>query len=326
MLTAKDIHGVCVMIPTPCVEGGGDWNVENSVNLDETARMTENLIQAGAGLLAACGTTGECAALLWEEKREFIDTVVQVTRGRVPVFAGATALGTKETIRQMRGLKDVGADAAFVGLPLWQTPSLRAQVQWFADLSHAVPDMPVMVYSNAMFFKSEFPSDFWKGVAKEAPTVITNKIASTEIMNNLEEIVGAVGDQIAFLPQQMAAPSARERVGDKIQGLWSTSAVMGPEPVVALWNAIESGDKQRLEQILADIRQVPPVLPRDRFAEDFPIYNGQLNNASFNAAGYVNVGPIRAPYQDLPEEYQRTAEANGKAWAELRKKYTKAAV
>ena len=29
----------------------------------------------------------------------------------------------KETIQQMRGLKDVGADGAFVGLPLWQTPT-----------------------------------------------------------------------------------------------------------------------------------------------------------------------------------------------------------
>ena len=81
-------------------------------------------------MIAACGTTGECAALLWEEKRSFIDTVVQVARKRVPVFAGATALGTKEVVRQMRGLKDIGADGAFVGLPLWQTSSRRSTPTW----------------------------------------------------------------------------------------------------------------------------------------------------------------------------------------------------
>ena len=69
MLTAKDLRGICVLVPTPCKEGSGKWDATDSVDLEETARMTENLIQAGIGSLAACGTTGECAALLWEEKK-----------------------------------------------------------------------------------------------------------------------------------------------------------------------------------------------------------------------------------------------------------------
>jgi trans-o-hydroxybenzylidenepyruvate hydratase-aldolase len=105
MLTKDDIKGVAVMVPTPTKEGGEGWDVADSVDLEETARMVESYIRAGIGLIAACGTTGECAALLWEEKRAFIDTIVQVARKRVPVFAGATALGTKEVVRQMRGLK-----------------------------------------------------------------------------------------------------------------------------------------------------------------------------------------------------------------------------
>ena len=164
------------MAPTPCIEGGEHWSNTNSVDLEETARMTENLIRDGIGGIALNGTTGECAALLWEEKSGFVDTVVQVARGRVPIFAGATSLGTKETIRQMRALKDIGANGAFIGLPLWQTPTIENSVRWFADLGEAVPDMAIMVYSNAMFFKSTFPLPFWVGVRKKAPTVITNKI------------------------------------------------------------------------------------------------------------------------------------------------------
>ena len=121
MLTKDDIKGVAAMVPTPCKENGEGWDATDSVNLDETARMTENYIRDGIGVIAACGTTGECAALLWEEKRAFVDAIVQINRKRVPVFAGATALGTKETIQQMRGLKDVGADGAFVGPPLADT-------------------------------------------------------------------------------------------------------------------------------------------------------------------------------------------------------------
>ena len=326
MLTPKDIRGVCAMIPTPSIDGGGDWRVENSVDLEETARITEDFIRDGIGLFAVCGTTGECAALLWEEKLAFTDTIVQVTAGRVPVFAGATALGTKETIRQMRAFKDAGADGAFVGLPLWQTPTAENSVQWFADLGEAVPDMPIMVYSNSMFFKSMFPVEFWEGVAKRAPTVITNKIASPVIGEHLEEIIRVTHDQISFLPLQNNAASARERVGDKIRGLWSTAASMGPEPVVALWDAIENGNKERLGEIQADLAALPPAMPADKRAEDFPKYNAQLNKVCTNASDYMKGGPLRAPYEDLPDEYRQTAEATGKAWAQLRKKYAKAAV
>jgi len=56
------------------------------------ARMTEAVIQPGVGGIALFGTTGEGHSLLWEEKRDCVDTVVQVARRRVQVFAGATAL------------------------------------------------------------------------------------------------------------------------------------------------------------------------------------------------------------------------------------------
>ena len=327
MYRKEDIRGVCIMVPTPAPEGGDHWSVVNSVDLEETARMTENAIRDGVGSIAACGTTGENACLLWEEKLAFIDTMVQTNRSRVPVFAGATSLGTKETIRQMRAYLDIGVEGAFVGLALWQTPTAENSVQWFADFSEAVPNMAIMVYSNASFFKSVFPTPFWEGVAKTAPTVITNKIASPAITQDLEEIVRVAGHQIAFLPQQNGAFNARERVGDAIQGLWSSGqAIMGPEPVVALWDAIVSGDKARYEEIMEDMRSVPPAISAEDRVEDFPKYNVQLNKWGANASGYIKAGPVRPPYRDLPEKYQKTTLANGKAWAEMRKKYIKATV
>lgn len=321
MLTAKDIRGVCVMIPTPCKEGADGWDATDSVDLDETARMTENLIQAGIGTIAACGTTGECAALLWEEKVGFIDTIVQVNRKRVPLFAGATALGTKEMVRQMRALKDVGADGAFLGLPLWQTPTLENAVDFFGDLSEAVPDMPIMIYANAMFFKSNFPTAFWAGVAKKAPTVITNKMAYG--LDHYAEDLEAAGHQINFMPGQNAIFPAYKQQRTRVTAAWSTSAGMGPEPIVALLEAILHDDMQKAEEVWEDINSVPPMLPRDEFSH-FPEYNAQVEKARFNASGYIKAGPSRAPYRDLPEHWAKQADAHGKAWAELRKRYIKA--
>ena len=45
MITKLDIHGVCIMVPTPCKEGEETWETVSSVDLEETARMTENVIR-----------------------------------------------------------------------------------------------------------------------------------------------------------------------------------------------------------------------------------------------------------------------------------------
>ena len=330
MLSAKDVSGVYVMAPTPCLEGGEHWSNTNSVDLEESARMTENFIRDGISGFALCGTTGECAALLWEEKLAFVDTVIQVARHRVPVFAGATSLGTKETIRQMRAFRELGAEGAFVGLPLWQTPTLENSIRWFEDLSQAVPDMPIMVYSNSRFFKSTFPLPFWVGVANRAPTVITNKITSDAITEKLEEIVELTGDRISYLPNESGALDAWKRVGNKIRGLWSTSASMGPEPSVAFSEALNRNDEVRILEIVADLRSVPTFFPPRQAGDPdhLEILNAQAEKARFRAAGYVKCGPSRAPYlyEDMPEIARAAAEANGRGWAEMRKKYIKAVV
>lgn len=323
MLTARDIRGVMAMVPTPCKKGQDGWADTDSVDHDETARMVEKLVQAGVGGLALCGTTGECAALLWEEKKGFVDTVARVNRKRVPIFAGCTALGTKEVIRQMRGLKDVGADGAFLGLPLWQTPTLENSVRFYADLSEAVPDMPIMVYSNEWFFKSVFPTAFWEGLAKRAPTVITNKV--TYPIGALLNDIKVAGHQINFLPGERTTYASYRMARPKITGCWSTSASMGPEPWVALMKAIQKDDEKRVEEIWNDIQSVPPMIPHGEFAK-FPEYNAQVEKARFNASGYVDCGPPRPPYKDFPESWKKSAEANGKGWAAMCKKYTKVAV
>jgi trans-o-hydroxybenzylidenepyruvate hydratase-aldolase len=59
VLTKDDIKGVAAMVPTPCKENGEGWNATDSVDLDETALMTEKYVRDGIGVIAACGTTGE---------------------------------------------------------------------------------------------------------------------------------------------------------------------------------------------------------------------------------------------------------------------------
>ena len=83
-LTAADITGLWAILATPAKDNASDWRADNTVDLDETARVVEALIEAGVDGLLSLGTFGECATLTWEEKRAFMATVVETVRGRVP--------------------------------------------------------------------------------------------------------------------------------------------------------------------------------------------------------------------------------------------------
>jgi len=224
----------------------------------------------------------------------------------------------------MRGLKAVGADGAFVGLPLWQTPTNENAVQFYADLGEAVPDMAIMVYANARFFKSTFPTSFWAGVARKAPTVVVTKMSYSHA--NLLEDLRVAGHRINFMPGEAAIFAAYKMARPRITTIWSSGmACMGPEPVVALADAILKDDKKRVEQIWMDIRSAPPVVAADEYLAGFPYYNVQINKYLTNVAGYVKGGPCRAPYRigDLPESWKRGADLRAEAWKALRKKYAR---
>jgi trans-o-hydroxybenzylidenepyruvate hydratase-aldolase len=324
MLTVDDIRGVYVLPPTPCREECGGWDAVDSVDLDETARMTEMLIQPGVTGLGLFGTTGEGHSLLWDEKLACARVITEVSDGRVQLFAGVTALGTREVIRQMRGLQAEGIDGALVGLPLWQTPTVENSVQFFADLSAAVPDMPVMVYSNSWFFKSTFPPAFWSGLVERAPTVIASKNTHgfTHFLAELE----AVDGRINLMPGDPGIFKAWELIGAEVTAVWSTQAALGPEPVVALMAAIRDNDSSLVDQIIADFRRVPPYVPPGAMAnhdylDPFAHYNTQVAKWRLNVSGIIKAGPPRPPYTDLPDEWKRQVELEVEAFIELRHKY-----
>jgi trans-o-hydroxybenzylidenepyruvate hydratase-aldolase len=324
MLTKDDIRGVVALPSTPTKPGCGGWDATNAVDLDSAASLVEKLIASGVAAIGVAGTTGECAALLAEEKRALAATVVDTARKRVPVIAGATELGTREVVRQMRGLKDAGVDAALIGLPLWQTPTLENMVQFYAELGEAVPDLPIMVYANSMFFKSNFPTQFWAAAAQNCPTVIMCKVSYG--VEHIVQDLDAAGHMINFVVGEGGLYEAYRKAGTRFHAAWATSANMGPEPVIALFEAMQKDDRARVEEIYADFKALPPTFPDGlEFRQEFPKYNAQVNKFLGNHAGYHQFGPSLTPYRDLPDRYQQQLLKVAEARKALREKYTKVA-
>jgi dihydrodipicolinate synthase/N-acetylneuraminate lyase len=312
MLSAADFQGrVLALPPTPLRTDVDPLGPDSTVDIAEACRAADQMIRDGVGLIGLCGTTGEGATVTWPERIEFYDAVNQTVAGRVPVLAGTTALGTKEVVGQMRTVRDLGLDGAFVGLPLWQTPTLENAIGFHADLAEAVPDMPLLVYANRFFFKFEYPVEFWRGVADRCPTVVACKTS----FPLTDELLAVAGEQVAFLNGEGGLlTAAYKSFPDYPHGCWATSTAMGPQPWVAAMTAVANGDRDHAIQLLEAIDGVPLPVPD---WTTFPQYNIQFEKARIDAAGYMRCGPPRPPYTDLPEQWQQAAVSNAAAWRAL---------
>jgi len=58
MISAQDLKGALAIMPTPAKEGADRLDATNTVDLDETARLTESLVRDGAAGIMALGTMG----------------------------------------------------------------------------------------------------------------------------------------------------------------------------------------------------------------------------------------------------------------------------
>src|SRR5579862_3577501 len=124
MLGPTDLRGMYAIIATPAREGADRWDATNTVDLDETERLVNVLIQDGASGLIALGTTGECATVIREDYEAFVDCLLATVNRRVPTFVGTTALGAHEVFRRLRFIRERGAAGTLLGMPMWQPCSV----------------------------------------------------------------------------------------------------------------------------------------------------------------------------------------------------------
>src|SRR5262245_15466640 len=95
----QQFNGVFPYLASPVDASGEVMN-------DVLARLCEDLIDAGVHGLTPLGSTGEVAYLNWPQRRQVVEIVVDVARGRVPVVAGVAATTTAEAVSRQRSCRD----------------------------------------------------------------------------------------------------------------------------------------------------------------------------------------------------------------------------
>lgn len=312
MLSANDLKGLYAIIATPATPGADRLDAVDTVDLDETQRLVEVLIRDGVSGLITLGTTGECATLSEPDYRSFVGCVAETAKRRIPLFVGATTLGGHETVRRLRVLQDLRVDGTLLGLPMWQPLSTASAVDFYAGISALFPETAVMVYANTRAFRFDFSVDFWGEVAKRAPTVMAAKSSRPA---GLTQMIAATSGRIHFMPSDMVVHQFHEASPTTTTACWATAAGMNPLPSIRLMRALADGDDTEAREWQAAIAWAnAPIMPIVQAPEVFALYNIQVEKIRINAAGYSTCGPIRPPYQGIPEDYARASRDCGQRW------------
>src|SRR5262245_9157785 len=322
MLSASDIRGVYAIIPTPAKDGADRCDAINTVDLAETERVVNRLIADGVNGLMVLGTTGECATVTTPEYEAFVDCVLATVRRRIPTIVGTTALGTHEVVQRTRFAAERGADGILLGLPMWQPLTVDMAVEYYRGISEAFPRLAIMVYGNGRAFRFSFPPDFWSRVVEVAPSLVAAKYSRPKTL--LDSLAASKG-RVHFLPHDGAMSRFAELSPATTRACWSTAASMGPEPVLAQTRALLSNDTEAMRRIAADLAWArEPIAEITGDAELFATYNIQMEKIRIQAAGYCKAGPIRPPYNVMPERYAQCARENARRWRQLCEKYASA--
>lgn len=140
MLNISDLKGVIPPIITP---------VDKEENVDEQGlkKVIDHVLNGGVHGVFVLGSNGEFYALDFENQKRAIEITVNHVKGKVPVYAGASAITTKECIKLARMAEESGADALTVLTPMFIKPNEKEMYNHFEAIAKST-QLPILLYNN----------------------------------------------------------------------------------------------------------------------------------------------------------------------------------
>lgn len=314
---AESITGVVAVIPTPSTAEAALPDAPFAVDLAETERATRAILRAGASAIMTNGSLGEMATLSYEEWRSFNEVVLATARAEkpdVPIFVGATTLSTRDTIARARTVQALGGHGLFLGRPFWCALDVAGTVSFYQAVAEAVPTMSIVLYDNAEAFKGPLATEAYAQLATVEQVVGVKYIALTPKFAN---DVRAIRGRFKVLPIEVDWLAARALFPEEISACWSSTIACGPEPVMALYRALNRGDLATARTITHKMMHAyEPFLASTNFPE-FAKYNIVLEKVRYDEAGFVKAGPARHPYNMAPTRYVDGAREMARRWRAL---------
>lgn len=222
-------------------------------------RLLNRLLTGGVGGLFILGTTGEGPSLSYRLRRELVERVCGIVRGRVPVLVGITDTAFVESVHLARHAADSGATALVVAPPYYLP---EGQPELLEYLEHLVPELPLplLLYNMPALTKVSFELETLRR-AMDEPRIVGLKDSSGNMVyfhRALELLKHRSDWSLLMGPEELLAESV---VAGGHGGVCGGANVF-PELYVRLYEAARANDLGRVRQLHGLVMKVSDSLYR----------------------------------------------------------------
>src|SRR6187399_2738399 len=248
-----DFHGVFPYLVSP-IDASGE------IRTEVLGRLCDDLITAGVHGLTPLGSTGEFAYLNHAQRATVVQTTIEAAKGRVPVIAGVASTSTADAVTQAKAYQKLGADGILAILEAY-FPLADAQVEsYFRAIADAV-DIPVVIYTNPQFQRSDLSLDVIARLAAH-PRIGYIKDASTNT-GRLLSIMNRCPDMKVF-SASAHIPAAVMLIGGV--GWMAGPACIVPRQSVRLYELCRAGRWVEAMKLQRDLWRINEAFARFNLA------------------------------------------------------------
>ena len=229
---------------------------EGKINVQVLRKLANYLIDGGVHGLFPVGSQGEFYALTFEEKKKVIETVVDETRGRVPIYAGTGAVSTREAVALTKMAEAAGATAVSVITPYFIHPNDGELMEFYTTIAKSTR-LPVLLYNNPLRTGVNISPDFVVRASK-VENIVGIKDSSGD-MTLMAEYIRRTDGKFSVLAGRDTLIYGVLCYGGK--GGIAACANIAPKLMVEIYEAFMAGDLKR--SLEAQFRLAPLRLAFD---------------------------------------------------------------
>jgi 4-hydroxy-tetrahydrodipicolinate synthase len=229
-------RGIIPALVTPLDEQGN--LIEKSLR-----NIIDYTLEAGVHGVFVLGSTGEIYGLTDKEKQRVMEVTVEHVNGRVPVYAGAGEITTRQSIRTAQMAECVGGISALsVITPYFITPTQDELIEHYKAIAKSVKT-PIILYGcDGRAHNSIMPETAYALSKEENIIGIKDSSGSSERMDKYLEFTK---DDEDFSVLCGIDTLIYHGLVNGTKGAIASSANIAPKISVGIYNAFMSGDKEK---------------------------------------------------------------------------------
>lgn len=185
-----NLQGSWVAMPTP-------FTKDDNIDFQGFDTLIQRQIKYGTSQLFVLGSAGEVTLLTLEEKKSIVREVIQMTKGKIPVFFSASALTTDQSVEFAKFCEQEGADGVIFTVPPYVlVPQSAAYIHM--DTCMSAIDIPCGIYNNPSRLGVQIMPESIKKLSDAHPNFVVDKEAMPSV-EQLVQVQRLCGDKIKIM-------------------------------------------------------------------------------------------------------------------------------